>query len=410
MKYLYVVISSFFFLSFLVLNGEWNQFRGVTGQGHVDTKIPKFWSQNSSNLAWRASINGTAWSSPILVRGQIVVTNARTLNDGKSLDLEVVALNESTGKISWRSSLFTYPDLPRIHRKNSYASPTPYFDGESIFVHYGNLGTACLNTDGKTRWKKVFDYSPVHGSGCSPVVHDNLLIFSADGASDPCIYGLDKKNGNIRWKTTRTSKTKKNFSFCTPIVVPRGSGLQIISPASEFVFSYSLEGKEIWKLNYPGGYSVVPRPVFADGIVFVSSGYDRPTLYAIKTDGVGDVTGSKLIWKTSKSVPRNSSIILINNLLFMAADNGVVSCLDAKTGTTHWIERVGGSCSSSPLHANGLIYLTDETGKTFVFEAKRKYQLSAVNDLKERTLASSMAYNNSVFIRTEKAIYRFDTE
>src|SRR6056300_514394 len=120
MKYLYVVISSFFFLSFIVLNGEWNQFRGVTGQGHVDTKIPKFWSQNSSNLAWRASINGTAWSSPILVRGQIVVTNARTLNDGKSLDLEVVALNESTGKISWRSSLFTYPDLPRIHRKNSY--------------------------------------------------------------------------------------------------------------------------------------------------------------------------------------------------------------------------------------------------------------------------------------------------
>jgi len=133
-------------------------------------------------------------------------------------------------------------------------------------------------------------------------------------------------------------------------------------------------------------------------------------LYAIKADGVGDVTGSKLIWKTSKSVPRNSSIILINNLLFMVADNGVVSCLDATTGATHWIERVGGSCSSSLLHANGFIYLTDESGKTFVFEAKRKYQLRAVNDLKERTLASSMAHNNSVFIRTEKAIYRFDTE
>jgi outer membrane protein assembly factor BamB len=213
MKYLYLGISSFFFLSFLKVNGEWHQFRGVSGQGHVDTKIPKFWSQDSPNLAWRTAIIGTAWSSPILVRDQIVVTNARTLSNGKSLDLEVVALNESTGKISWTSSLFTYPDLPRIHRKNSYASPTPYFDGESIFVHYGNLGTACLNTDGKTRWKKVFDYSPVHGSGCSPVVHDNLLIFSADGASDPCIYGLDKKNGNLSWKTTRTSNTKKNFFF-----------------------------------------------------------------------------------------------------------------------------------------------------------------------------------------------------
>ncbi|MBD37086.1 MAG: hypothetical protein CMI28_03295 [Opitutae bacterium] len=410
MKYLYLVIPSFFFLSCLIVNGEWNQFRGVNGQGHADARIPQFWSQNSSNLSWRTSIKGMAWSSPILVRDQIVVTNARTLSDGKSLVLEVVALNESTGEIIWRSSLFTYTDLPRIHRKNSYASPTPYFDGEFIFVHYGNLGTACLNTQGKTLWKKVFDYSPVHGSGSSPVVYDNLLIFSADGASDPSIYGINKKNGNVLWKTIRASKTKKNFSFCTPLVVPRGSVMQIISPASEFVFSYSLEGKEIWKFNYPGGYSVVPRPVFADGIVFVSSGYDRPTLYAIKTDGIGDVTGSKLIWKTSKSVPRNSSIIVIDNLLFMAADNGVVSCLNATTGSTHWIERVGGSCSSSLLHANGSIYLTDETGKTFVFEAKREYQLSAVNDLKERTLASSMAYNSSVFIRTEKAIYRFDTE
>jgi outer membrane protein assembly factor BamB len=239
------------------------------------------------------------------------------------------------------------------------------------------------------------------------VVHDNLLIFSADGASDPCIYGIDKKDGNVLWKTTRTSNTKKNFSFCTPLVVSRESGLQIISPASEFVFSYSLQGEEIWKFNYPGGYSVVPRPVFADGIVFVSSGYDRPTLYAIKTDGIGDVTDSKLVWKTSKSVPRNSSIIVMNNLLFMAADNGVVSCLDARNGFIHWIERVGGSCSSSLLHSNGFIYLTDETGKTFVFEAKKKFKLSSVNDLKERTLASLMAYGKSVFIRTEEAIYRF---
>ena len=95
-----------------------------------------------------------------------------------------------------------------------------------------------------------------------------------------------------------------------------------------------------------------------------------PTLYALAIDGVGDVTESKLIWKTSKSVPRNSSIIVVDNLLFMAADNGVISCLDVKYGKSYWIERVGGSCSSSLLHAKGLIYFTDETGKTFVFEAK----------------------------------------
>ena len=410
MSGLHICVASFLFFSLFKVNGEWNQFRGIIGQGYAETELPKTWNQNSSNLSWRTPLEGTAWSSPISVRDQVIVTNARTLNGGKSLDLEVISLNELTGEITWRNSLFTYPDLPRIHRKNSYASPTPFFDGESIFVHYGNMGTARLNTQGKTLWKKVFDYSPVHGSGCSPVVHDNLLIFSADGATDPCIYGIDKKDGNVLWKTTRTSNTKKNFSFCTPLVVPRESGLQIISPASDFVFSYSLQGEEIWKFNYPGGYSVVPRPVFADGTVFVSSGYDRPTLYAIKTDGVGDVTDSKLVWKTSKSVPRNSSIIVKNNLLFMAADNGVVSCLDARNGSIYWIERVGGSCSSSLLHSNGFIYLTDETGKTFVFEAKKKFKLTSVNDLKERTLSSLMAYDKSVFIRTEEAIYRFGPE
>ena len=114
----------------------------------------------------------------------------------------------------------------------------------------------------------------------------------------------------------RSSDTKKNFSFCTPLIVPRGIGKQIISPASEFVFSYSLEGRELWKSKYPGGYSVVPRPVFHNGNVFVSSGYDRPTLYAIRTDGTGDVTDSKTLWKTSKSVPRNSSIVIVKIICF----------------------------------------------------------------------------------------------
>ena len=410
MKHVIFWILSLFCFSSLNSKEYWNQFRGVTGQGHVDSAIPKFWNTNSSNLNWKTTIRGTAWSSPILVNEQIVITNARKLLDGKSLHLEVIALDESTGKVAWKQSLFSYPDLPRIHHKNSYASPTPFFDGDSIFVHFGNLGTASLSSGGDIRWRKVFDYSPVHGGGSSPVIHNDLLIFSADGATDPCIFGIDKKNGDLRWKTIRTSRTKKNFSFCTPLVVSTGDGVQIISPASDYVFSYSLDGKEIWKFNYPGGYSVVPRPVIYNGMVFVSSGYDMPTLYALAIDGVGDVTESKLIWKTSKSVPRNSSIIVIGNLLFMAADNGVISCLDVKNGKTHWIERVGGSCSSSLLHAKGLIYFTDETGKTFVFEAKKSYSLLAVNDLKERTLASLMAYEGSVVVRTEKAVYRFGNQ
>ncbi|MEC8420590.1 MAG: PQQ-binding-like beta-propeller repeat protein [Verrucomicrobiota bacterium] len=386
---------------------EWNQFRGKTGQGHASAKLPIKWSKDSPNLLWRTEINGKAWSSPILVNGLVVITNSRTSTKDNSLELEALAMDGKTGMLVWKCSLFSYPNMPRIHRKNSYASPTPFFDGLSIFVHFGNLGTASLTPEGKIRWKKVFSYSPVHGSGSSPVVHDDLLLFSADGANDPAIYAINKIDGSVRWKKNRSSDSKKNFSFCTPLVVPRGEDFQIISPASDYVFSYSLNGNELWKSHYPGGYSVVPRPVFSSNMIFVSSGYDLPTLYAIKTDGTGDVTGTKVVWKTSKLVPRNSSVVIVDDLLFMAADNGVVSCLDVFSGSTHWNERVGGSCSASLLHADNLIYLTDETGKTVIFKAKKEFEKLAVNDLGERSLASLMAWGETLVIRTEEAIYRF---
>ena len=150
----------------------------------------------------------------------------------------------------------------------------------------------------------------------------------------------------------------------------------------------------------------MPRPIHSKGIVYVSSGYDRPTLYAIRVDGVGEVTNSHVVWKTSKSAPRNSSPVLVHELLFMAADNGVVSCLDRKNGNLIWIERVANSCSASLLHANGLIYLSDEQGKTFIFEAAREFRLLAENDLEERILASPVVIEHTLVIRTENSVWR----
>ena len=188
------------------------------------------------------------------------------------------------------SAFQVHRESPQIHRKNSHASPTPCFDGKRIYVHFGNLGTACLSLNGEVLWKKRYDYSPVHGGGSSPVVHGELLIFSADGYSNPCLYALEKNTGRSDGKPIEIAKPRKNFSFCTPLVIESEDRVQIVSPASDYVFAYDLEGRQIWKSKYPGGYSVVPRPVYGDGMVFVSSGYDRPSTYAIKVNGTGDVT------------------------------------------------------------------------------------------------------------------------
>ncbi len=401
------IILFFLFHIFLSISyaESWSQFRGPTGQGHVvrDIQLPINWDRKKG-IDWNIRIDGQAWSSPICVNDQILLTNA-ILKNG-DLKLEVISINFIDGKIRWRKNLFNYSNQPRIHKKNSYASPTPFYDGERIFIHYGNLGTACLELNGDIVWKAKLDYEPVHGSGASPVVFQNLLLLSADGAEDPSLYALNKKTGEIKWNAIRHSEAKKKFSFCTPIVVDKKTGVQIISPASDYVFAYDLSGNQIWKFNYPEGYSVVPRPVLNNDIVYVSSGFNSPTLYAFRVGGKGDITKSNLVWKTRKSVPRNSSMVIVDNLLFMASDNGVVSCLDSESGELYWIERVARECSASLLHGNGKIFLSDELGKTYIFKAERKYSLIATNDLAERVLASPVAYRGSLILRTEKGLWK----
>ena len=405
-KFIFLILLVFSYPIFLHGKLDWSEFRGATGQGQASTKLPLVWDSDGSNLLWRTKLEGKAWSSPISTGGAIIVSNARADASGNKLFLEAISINPKNGKRNWRSILFEHNDLPRIHRKNSYASPTPFYDRNRIYFHFGNLGTACVDKNGKIVWKRTFNYSPVHGSGSSIIGFGKLLLFSADGADNPCLYALNKDDGSIAWKARRTSNAKKNFSFCTPLVIPSGQSFQIISPASDWCFSYDLNGREIWKSNYRGGYSVVPRPVHHQDLVYVSSGYDHPTLYAIATDGVGEVTKKKVRWSTGKAVPRNSSPVIVNGLLFMVSDAGVVSCLDALTGEVKWMERVAGSTSASLIHAGGMIYLTDEEGTTYVFQAKPSFELHATNSLQERTLASGMAYGNTFVLRTEVALYR----
>jgi len=392
----------------LVFGGtdDWPQFRGPTGQGHAEVgNAPLRWSV-SENVAWRTELAGTAWSSPVLAAGKLYLTNAVAVGEDHSL--RALCLDASDGKRLWDREIFRVDGgiAPKIHKKNSHASPTPMLDGKQLYVHFGHQGTACLDLDGKVKWKKRIEYPPVHGCGSSATVEGDLLLYSADGAKKPSLVALDKRTGQVRWKALRDADAKRKFSFCTPLVIEVEGQRQIISPASDYVFAYDLAGKPLWKLHYPDGYSVVPRPVFANGLVYVCSGFNQPILHAIRPTGKGDVSKTHLVWKTNKGTPHSSSVVVTKGLLFMAADSGVVSCLDAKTGQLHWKERVSGACSASLLLAADRIYLPDESGKTFVFEADSKYKLLAQNDLADRCLASFAVSEGTLFVRTAKAVWR----
>jgi outer membrane protein assembly factor BamB len=184
---------------------------------------------------------------------------------------------------------------------------------------------------------------------------------------------------------------------------------QVISPGSNVVCAFNpSDGTEIWRLHYDG-YSVIPKPVFADGLVFVSTGYNRPSLLAIRVDGRGDVTETHLAWSTNRSVPHTSSLLVVGDELFMVSDNGVASCLDAGTGTVNWNERVGGKFSASPFYANGLIYLQDEDGKATVLKASTTFDVVSTNEIGERTLASYGVTEKALLVRSDKHLYRIES-
>src|SRR5262245_43867108 len=171
----------------------WPEFRGPTGQGQSGAAdLPLSWSP-TSNVAWKAPVPGKGWSSPSIADGRAFLTTAVESADRSRLSLRALAFEAATGKRLWDVEVFEHPreGLAPIHSKNSHASPTPLIDGDRAYVHFGHLGTACLDLEGKIRWRNgELRYPPVHGSGGSPILAGQALIFSCDGASDPFIVAL----------------------------------------------------------------------------------------------------------------------------------------------------------------------------------------------------------------------------
>lgn len=394
--------------------GDWTEFRGPTGQGHAaETNLPVNWSP-TENVVWKTPIPGLGWSSPIILGGRIYVTTAVSANGYRdpNQSLRTLCLSEESGEILWDVEVFAQKpgggSIDRVHGKNSQASPTPITDGQHIFVHFGTRGTAALTTEGEIVWKnQELKYAPVHGNGGSPILVDDLLVMSCDGGDVDFIVALQKNTGKIAWKTDRTiPEIRKKFAFGTPLLIEVEGQRQIISQASGYVYSYDTKGKLIWKVDYKGGYSVIPRPVFAHGLVFISSSYDSAVLYAIDPTGKGDVTETHVRWTLTRGAPHTPSPVVVGDEIYIVSDRGIATCCDAKTGEVHWQERIGGKYSASLLAADGHIYLQDEEGQSIIIKPGIEYTEVARNRLEPRTFASYAVSGTSLFIRTEKQLYR----
>ena len=379
---------------------DWPQFRGPTGQGVSEEKgLPLTWSE-TKNVRWKVAIPGRGWSSPVVQGERIWLTTAT--EEGKSL--RAIAVDLNTGAISQNVEVFRLKSARLANSKNSFASPTPVVEGDRVYLHFGAFGTACITQSGEIVWKTRLEYdNGQHGTGGSPVIYEDLLIVSCDGNDVQFVVALDKTTGKVRWKKTREGYQ----AYSTPLVVSLPGGDQVISPGAFRAIAYEPRtGKEIWQVKYGEGFSNVPRPVYGHGLVFICTGFQQASLLAIKPDGHGDITKSKIEWRLDRGVPFTPSPLLVGNELYMVSDNGIATCVDAKTGQELWRARLGGNHSASPIYADGKIYFLSEEGESVVIAPGRELKHLATNQLDGPTLASMAVSSGSLFIRSQAHLYR----
>ena len=388
---------------------DWPQFRGPTGQGHAtERNLPLEWSE-TNNIIWKVPVPGLGWSSPAVANGRVWLTTVVESKERRgrvSASLRALAYDIATGRELVNVEVFRLDDAGYVNPKNSRASPTPIVDGDRVYVHFGAEGTAALSASGEILWTTHLRYESQHGNGGSPTLYRDLLIVNCDGnGGEAYVIALDTATGKTRWKTARRRPADQAYS--TPLVITVGQQDQLVSVGAYRAAAYEpLTGQEIWRVSYGDGFSNVPRPVFGQGLVFIATGFQTPSLMAVRPDGKGDVTRSHVAWTISRGAPYTPSPLLVGNDLYYVSDTGVLSLADAMSGQIVWQQRLGGNYSASPVFADGRIYFQSEEGMTTVIAPGREFKRLAVNRLDGATLASMAVSNGSFYIRSHSHLYR----
>lgn len=438
---------------------HWGNWRGPDNNSVASTgNPPTEWNEeDDKNILWKIDLPGKGSSSPIVCGNFVIVTSAIALDkDGAPAkapptqeggsgrrggfggssggrdrgrgrgrgrggfgggsaptqvhEFAVMAFNRQTGKLAWRTDVSKKIPHAGSHRTGSQASNSPLTDGEHIFAYFGSRGIHCLTMMGKLVWSKQLGEMRTRnsfGEGSSPALHGNTLVVNWDHEGDSFVVALNKQTGKQLWKKKRDERT----SWSTPLIVEVKGKAQVIIAATNASRSYDLKsGKLIWSLS---GLTtnVIPTPVYQDGLLYLMSGYRGNSVQVLDLEGAkGNLENSKkIIWTHDRNASYTpSGLVYDGNFYFMRSNNGILSCLDAKTGEVHYEgEKLGGirSIYSSPVAAAGRIYITGRQGTTKVIEAGDEFKELATNKLDDTIDASPAVVGNKLYVRGWKKLY-----
>lgn len=415
---------------------NWHQWRGphATGAAASDANPPLTWSE-TENVRWKVAIPGMGHATPIVWEEKIFVQTAiqgeaqkveepdddnpfsgffrqRSGGPTNTYQFALLAINRSDGSILWQKTLREEVPHEGTHQDASFASNSPVTDGEYVYAYFGSRGLYCVDMDGNVKWEKDIGEmrkSNAFGEGSCPVLYGNTLIIVQDheGPTSSFIIALDKRDGDVLWKTERDERT----TWTTPLVVEQDGKPQVIVPATNRTRSYDLAtGKLLWEC---GGLTrnVIPTPVADDGFVYVTSGFRGNSLQAIRLDvAKDDITNSDaIVWQHNRNTPYVPSPLLYQDALyFLKSNDGILSAFNIKTGEANYgPERLQGISNvySSIVGAAGRVYIASRNGTVLVVKHSPTFQVLATNKLDDSFNASPVIVGSELYLRGQAYLY-----
>jgi outer membrane protein assembly factor BamB len=413
---------------------DWPQFRGPQASGVDDSAvIPTEWSvENLHNVRWKTQIPGLAHASPIVWGGRVYVATAvgrgeselkvglfgdiQSADDQATHEWRLLSVETATGRIAWDT--LGFEGVPRVkrHTKASHCNSTPATDGQRIVAIFGSEGLFCFNMEGERLWHR--DLGPMDsgffavpsaqwGFASSPVLHDGKVIVLCDVQTNSFLAVYDAVDGRELWRTARADVP----TWGTPTVADVAGKPQLLVNGWHHTGAYDLvSGKEIWRHD-GGGDIPVPTPIVAHGFAYFTSAHGRfRPLQAIRLDAKGDITAPELgatnqfiAWSHARKGNYMQTPIVVGSLLFACWDNGIVLCLDARTGRIHYEERVrsgGDGFTASPVSDGRHLFLPSEQGDVHVVPVSSRFSVASTNAMNETIMSSPALQNGTLYLRT----------
>ncbi|GEP41880.1 PQQ-binding-like beta-propeller repeat protein [Brevifollis gellanilyticus] len=426
-----LLLSSFVFSTLTLSATDWLEWRGSDGQGTSSaTGLPETWSETSS-VVWKTPTPGRGHSTPVIVGDHIWFTTAvekaaseaeakeRLKNNTgdqpvtvmDNVSIRALAVDKLSGKVLHDVELLNVKAPQWVHQLNSYASPSPVVHEGRLYACHGSFGTACLDlATQKVLWtNQELQVMHENGPGSTPVLCQGKLIVHFDGSDQQFIAAYDTATGKVAWKTARSGemdpRPQQKKAYGTPLVVTMNGQPVIVSPAANWIYGYApATGKELWKVPYGElGFSMSVRPVADAQRIYFSTSFGKSQVIAL------DYAGKKepaIAWRNNKNAPKMCSPVLAGGLLFYVDDGGIVSCVDPATGEAHYRERIGGKFSASPIVADNKLYFASREGVITTLPATKEFKVLAQNTLDGSLMASPIAVDGALYLRTDKALYR----